>query len=89
MISLSIAEASRRFIDLVHQVCARDEEVLLSEDGKPVAKLSPVKSGPVTGESLAAAWSRMEHLGAEEAGAFESDLAAARSGLAPPTAKWE
>lgn len=89
MISLSVTEASRHFLDLVHQVCAREEEALLNEDGRPVVRLVPVTTRAATGERLSAAWRRMERLGADEAESLEHDLAAARSGLKTPVTSWD
>ena len=89
MISLTVSEASRQFTDLVRRVCASDEEALISDNGTPVVRLVPVTTGPVTGKSLHDAWVQMGRLGADEATAMESDLAAARGSLKQPASQWD
>jgi antitoxin (DNA-binding transcriptional repressor) of toxin-antitoxin stability system len=89
MISLSVTEASLHFVALVHRVCTGDEEALLNEDGRPVARLTRVASPPATGERLAATWPRLAHLGAAESADFESDLALARGRIKQLATLWE
>ncbi len=89
MISLSVSEASRHFPELVRRICARDEEALLSENGKPVARLIPVTEVPVTGRKLAEIWPSMTHLEPDEAAAFDTELASVRNLLPLPKPKWD
>lgn len=74
MISVSVTEASRHFLDLVRRVCSRGEEALLIEDGAPVVRVLPAGK-MMTGAALAASWPSMPRLGRSEADTFAQDLA--------------
>ena len=89
MISLTVTEASRHFLDLVRRVCAGDEEAVLNDDGRPVVRLVPVAGRLAKGGVLADAWTGMKHLGEEEAAAFEQDLDSARGRLSSPISRWD
>jgi antitoxin (DNA-binding transcriptional repressor) of toxin-antitoxin stability system len=90
VITLSLTDASRQFLDLVKRVCVGEEAVLL-DHGKPVVLMVPagMTAKPVTGASLAASWSSLPALGAAEAEEFENDLASARSNLPKASSPWE
>ena len=88
MISLSVSEASRHFLDLVRRVCSRGEEALLMEGGAPVVRVVPAGK-IVTGASLAASWPSALHLDVGEADEFARELDAARTALPKVSSKWE
>ena len=88
MITLSLTDASRQFMDLVRRVCVGEEAVLL-DHGKPVVVMAPARMEAATGAILAASWASLPALGAAEAEEFENDLAAARSNLPKASSPWE
>jgi prevent-host-death family protein len=88
MISLSVSEAVRHFADLLHRVRHEGEWALLTESGKPVARMLPA-SRASKGAELALTWPDRPRLGEEEAESFESDIAEARAKLPPVVARWD
>lgn len=89
MISLSLTDASRHFLELVRKVCLGREEAVLFEHGEAVARLLPAKSKRMTGAELASSWSSLPKLEIEEADAFVHDLDVARTTLPKVTSSWE
>lgn len=89
-IHASVTDVIRNFSDYLNRVAYRGERFVLIRGGKPVAELSPVPAGTRLGD-LSAVLRSLPRLSAEEAGAFEADLEAARSELArqPPEDPWE
>jgi len=88
MISLSLNEASRHFLELVHRVCHRGEAATVMESGVPVVHVAPA-SRQVTGAELARSWNEAPLLDEAEAERFEQDVLEARRTLPEPAAKWE
>jgi prevent-host-death family protein len=88
MISLSVSEAARHFADLLHRVRHEGEWALLTESGRPVARMLPASSAP-RGADLALAWADCPHLGDEEATSFDADVAESRNKLPPLASRWD
>jgi antitoxin (DNA-binding transcriptional repressor) of toxin-antitoxin stability system len=86
MISLSVTEAARHFVDLIHRVCHRGESAELTEGGKAVVRVMPARA-LATGADLAGLWRDCPHLDGDEADRFEQDVAAARGLLANAASK--
>jgi prevent-host-death family protein len=88
MISLSVSEAVQHFADLLHRVQHDGEWALLTESGKPVARMLPACHSP-KGAELALTWADVPRLGTDEADDFEADVSEARSKLPPLVSRWE
>jgi len=88
MISVSVSEAGRHFAELLHRVRHEGEWALLTDSGRPVARMLPASHAP-TGAELARIWSNRPRLGEEEAESFASDIAEARAHLPPLVTKWD
>lgn len=88
--SPSVTEVARNFADYVNRVAFRGERFVLMRGRRAVAELRPVPSGVRLGE-LPAMLASLPRLGAEEAAAFDDDLAAARAelGAVPERDPWE
>lgn len=88
MISVTVSEAMRHFADLLHRVRHEGEWALLTDSGKPVARMLPASHAP-KGADLALSWGDLPRLGSDDADEFESELAESRSKLPPLKARWE
>ena len=88
MNSLSVSDATRHFADLLHRVRHEGEWGLLTESGKPVARMLPAASAP-KGADLALTWADCPRLGDEEAASFEADLAESRNKLPALKSPWD
>ena len=87
---ITVTEASRTFADLVNRVFYRHESAVLLRGGKPVARIVPVDDKQTrTGQALAATWSTLAHLSADEADSFLSDIQASRDQLPPLAGAWD
>ena len=88
MISLSVSEAVRHFADLLHRVRHEGEWALLTDSGKPVARMLPANHAR-KGAELALTWADVPRLGNDEADDFEADISEARCKLPPLVSRWE
>lgn len=87
--TLSVTEAARGFSDLVNRVRYRGESATLTKNGRPVARLIPVDSPPITGAELAKRWKPGTHLTPEEAGNFARDIKKGLRSLKPYVSPWD
>ncbi len=88
MISLSVSEAVRHFSDLLHRVRHEGEWALLTESGRPVARMLPASSA-LRGADLALTWDDCPHLGDDEAASFDADMAESCNKLPPLASRWD
>jgi hypothetical protein len=88
--SPSVTDVARNFADYVNRVAFRGESFVLMRGRRAVAELRPVPVGMRLGD-LPELLASLPRLGAEEAAAFETDLAAARAelGSMPEGDAWE
>ncbi len=86
--AITVTEAARNFADCVNRAHYQNMSFVLLKNGKPVARLVPENEKACTGRDLAEALG-MVHLSAEEARAWQRDLAAARKKLTVPQNKWQ
>jgi len=86
--AVSVTEASKRFSDLVNRAYYRGEEVTLTRNSVPVARLGPVTDRLFTGQDLAALWSRIPHLSPEDAEALGRAIEEARTERPPQRDPW-
>lgn len=82
--TLTVTEAARNFSDVVSRAYYRREITVLLKGGKPVARIMPVASAPVTGRMSADRWAGLPHLDAEDAAAWAGEMNATKDGLAMP-----
>ena len=87
--AITLDDAARDFVRVVARACDLHESLLITDHGRPVARLSPVESPARTGAELAARLVRAPHLSLSNAEALEQELAAARSRFAPPRSAWD
>lgn len=80
MDTIEISEAKTRLDELVSGLRPGDE-IILSRDDVPVAKVLPLPPRPKTGGELAKLWHTRFHLTPEEAADFERDLEESRRNL--------
>jgi antitoxin (DNA-binding transcriptional repressor) of toxin-antitoxin stability system len=86
---IELSEAQTRLDDLVSALRPGDE-IILSRNHIPVAKVSSLQPRAKTGAELAKLWPKWHHLTEEEAADFERDLAESRRNLPMPKAPtWE
>lgn len=88
MISLSVSDAVRHFSELLHRVRHDGEWALLTEGGRPVARMLSASSPP-KGADLAATWADGPHLSDEEAVSFDADVSESRRTLSPLASRWD
>ena len=88
--TLTVTEAARDLPGVIRRIVRDGDSALLTDDGRPVARLlSVTPTTAPTGRELADAWRAAPHLPAEEAEAFAADLEAARTALLPLRSSWE
>lgn len=76
---LTVTEATRDFLDVVNPVPDRRETTVFLKGGRPVARIVPVASAPMTGRMLAEKWAGLPHLDADDAAARAAEIAATRA----------
>jgi antitoxin (DNA-binding transcriptional repressor) of toxin-antitoxin stability system len=88
--SPSVTEVARNFADYVNRVAFRGERFVLMRGRRAVAELRPVPAGGRLG-ALGGMLASLPRLGADDAAAFDDDLAAARAelGAIPDRDPWE
>jgi antitoxin (DNA-binding transcriptional repressor) of toxin-antitoxin stability system len=88
--SPSVTEVARNFAEYVNRVAFRGERFVLMRGRRAVAELRPVPAGMRLGD-LPQLLASLPRLGAEDAAAFEDDLAAAREQIRnlPENDAWE
>jgi hypothetical protein len=89
---ISAAEAARSFPALLERVRRERISVTIERDGDVMACLEPAAppEGPIGSElDRLLAEASFPHLGADEAAAFEADIAAARQELAESRRTWD
>ncbi len=88
--SPSVTEVARNFAEYVNRVAFRGERFVLMRGRRAVAELRPVPAGMRLGE-LPQLLASLPRLGAEDAVAFEDDLAVAREQIRdlPENDAWE
>ena len=83
-------EVARNFASFLDRVQHRGERVVIQRRGVAVAELCPVAAPPaLTAAELRAVWQTLPHLDADDAEAFEAELAASRAALAAVPDPWE
>ena len=87
--AITLDDAARDFARVVVRACARHESLLITDQGRPVARLSPVESPARTGAELAARLAHAPRLAPDNAAAWEQELAEARARLVPPRPAWD
>jgi antitoxin (DNA-binding transcriptional repressor) of toxin-antitoxin stability system len=87
MKTITVTQAARNFSDFVNRVHYRGERTTLLRGGKPVVEVIPARQSR-TGHELAARWRAIARLSADEAAAFEADLAESRRSLPALKSKW-
>lgn len=85
---ISVADASRSFVDCVNEVHSQNITFVLIKDGRQVARLAPDPGQICTGRDLAAAIAKTAPLSEAEVLVFHRDLLEARKTLKAPTDKW-
>src|SRR5438105_4890859 len=75
--TISVTDAARNFADCVNRAHYQNVSFVLLKNGKPFARLIPENEKVCTGRDLADALGKAQ-LSAEEARAWQKDLAAAR-----------
>jgi antitoxin (DNA-binding transcriptional repressor) of toxin-antitoxin stability system len=88
-LAISVAEAAKDFLRVLHLAESRGEPTTLVRDGKPVAKLVPLPQPASTCEELAARWEKLYKLPPDEAEAFAADLEHAHKVLPPLKPAWD
>jgi prevent-host-death family protein len=86
---LSLEEAAEKLGEAVDRARRLGESTLLTEGGRPVARVVPVASENQSLEALADWWATHERLDTEEAASFEADLRKVRESVPPPTDPWD
>jgi antitoxin (DNA-binding transcriptional repressor) of toxin-antitoxin stability system len=81
--AITVTEAARNFADCVNRAHYQDTSFVLLKNGKHVARLVPESERVCTGRDLAEAMDKAE-ISAEEARAWQKDLAVARRRLTDP-----
>jgi prevent-host-death family protein len=84
MTRLTATEVARRFSQVVSRVSA-GEEVEVVRNGVPIMQMRPVRGGKVIS---AAHWRQLMDGAPEVDDGFESDVAAGRAAIGPPSAAW-
>ena len=84
---ITIADASRNFVDCAHRAAREGATFLVTEGGAPIAKIGPVESTVCDGAKLAAEL-RPVLLSAEEEKAFAEDLRRGHTALIAPEDAW-
>jgi len=79
-ISVPVTEMVRNFADYINRVVYRGERFEILRGNRPVAQLSPLPVGRRLAE-LPGLLASLPALDAQEAAAFQTDLAQARAGL--------
>lgn len=86
---ISLDEAARDFSALVARTCDRHESLLITDGGRPVARLSPIDEPARTCAELAERIKRQPRLSPENADSLERELAESRALLSPLRSKWD
>ena len=86
--AITVTQAARNFADCVNRAHYQNVSFVLLKNGKPFARLIPENEKVCTGRDLADALGKAQ-LSAEEARAWQKDLAAARKKLRAPRDKWQ
>ena len=87
--AITLDDAARDFARVVARACDLHESLLITDHGRPVARLSPVEVPARTGAELAARLVRAPRLSPSNAEALEQELAEARARLTPPRSAWD
>jgi antitoxin (DNA-binding transcriptional repressor) of toxin-antitoxin stability system len=80
---ISVTEAARNFSDVINRVYYQGQSYLLTRGGTVVAQLSAV-GAPLTGAEWRKRWQDRPRLDPHDAAAWEEELQATRSAVAPP-----
>ena len=86
---VSLDEAARDFTALVARTRDEHESLVITERGRPVARLSPIDEPARTCAELAKRISGQPHLSPENAESLDRELTEARGHLLPPRSKWD
>lgn len=87
MSTITLTEASSRFLELARHVCLKKEETLVTDHGSPLVKLLPADKIS-NGAELYDSWKDLPHLDIDEAGLLEKDLSESRAQLPAVVSKW-
>lgn len=85
---LDVTEAASHFAELIDRTSRLHEVTILVENGKPVARVTPVDAPKTTDEFLNA-WPGMHHLSPQEAADFEADILDGRKNMPPLRSQWD
>jgi antitoxin (DNA-binding transcriptional repressor) of toxin-antitoxin stability system len=87
-VAIAVTEAARNLEGYVNRAYYQNTSFVLLKNGKPFARLVPEGERVCTGRELAEAIGKAD-LSAEEARAWQKDIAVARRRLAAPREKWQ
>jgi prevent-host-death family protein len=87
--AITLDDAARDFARVVARACDLHESLLITDHGRPVARLSPVEPPARTGAELAARLAQAPRLSPDNAATLEHELAEARTRLTPPRPAWD
>ncbi len=88
-VAITLDDAARDFARVVARACDRHESLLITDHGRPVARLSPVEGPARTCAELAARLAKAPRLSLGNADDLARELEEARAHLPPPRSAWD
>jgi antitoxin (DNA-binding transcriptional repressor) of toxin-antitoxin stability system len=87
--TVSVDEAARRFVEILAEARSEQCTILITENDRAIAQLSPIGAPARTCAELAGRIRGRTRLSAESVETWQSEIGEARKALARPDSKWD